>query len=132
MKNKSSKKKTSGIKPISEAHYGIVLEDIRSTVKLVLEGHVALDKKIDNFKEEFIEFKDEMYVFRDEMYRFKNDTEKSFKTIAQYLSIIDDEIKSIKKELDKKAYIREVVDLKSRIIAIENEVLSLRKLVLQR
>ncbi len=40
-------------------HLEVLLEDIRSKFDLALEGHAVLDKKIDDFRQEFVEFRQE-------------------------------------------------------------------------
>lgn len=132
MKKKQVKKQLNKKVSMTDNQFGVILEDISNKFDILAEGQKSISKELGEFKDEMYSFRDEMYSFREDMLRFKDDTEKSLKTIAQYLSIIDDEIKSIKKELNKKSDIKEFMDLKNRLGALESEVLSLRKLVLQR
>ncbi len=46
--------------PVSERHFGVILEDIDSKLDFIVEGRFALDKKMDNNHQEFGEFRDEM------------------------------------------------------------------------
>jgi|SRR3972149_11692327 len=114
---KNKIKKISG--PITENQFGVVLEKMNSNIELVLEGHVALDKKIDDFKEEMMEF--------------KHDTESNFKTVFKYLSNIDDELKSIKfdiadikKTLSQKADLERVARLEDRVAILERRLAATR------
>lgn len=114
LKTKNKKTKTK-LKPLSENQFGVILEDINSKVGLILEGHSALNQKIDDFKEEFVEF--------------KQDTESNFKTIFKYLSSIDDELKSIKSEvsdikktLSRKADLDRVALLEERVANLERQL----------
>lgn len=52
---KLDKKNTS----VAERRFGVILENIDSNVKQVLEGHVVLDKKINEFYGEFVDFRNE-------------------------------------------------------------------------
>ncbi len=45
--------------PAVEGRFGVILENIDSNVKQVLEGHAVLDKKIDDFRQEFDESREE-------------------------------------------------------------------------
>ena len=53
MKKKINKKEVS----VLERHFGVVLEDIDSKLDIVVEGHQALDKKIEDFKKRWIDVK---------------------------------------------------------------------------
>ena len=61
----------------SERYFGVVLESMDSNIKLLLEGHQALDKKIENNHSEFKEFRKEVnYKFDivfDELHLIRND-----------------------------------------------------------
>ncbi len=65
--------------------FGVVLEDINSKVSLVLEGHNALDKKIDIFKEEFVEFKEETNI--------------KFKIIGKSIGVMGEDISVLKQDV---------------------------------
>jgi chromosome segregation ATPase len=95
----SIKKKIKKDLPEKDRHFGVVLEDINSKMTLVLEGHLSLDKKIDNFKKEFVEFKGE--------------TNTKFETISKRLNKIDGRLDKIENRLDK---------IESRLDEIENRL----------
>ena len=72
------KKKINKKQPIlSERHFEVILEDIDSKLDLVIEGHRALDIKIDKNHEEFREFRKEVdYKFEltfDELRLIRNE-----------------------------------------------------------
>ena len=128
---KNKIKKISG--PITGNQFGVVLEKMNSNIELVLEGHVALDKKIDDFKEEMMEFKHDTENNFQTLFEFKRDTESNFKAVFKYLSSIDDELKSIKsdiadirKTLSQKADLERVARLEERVAMLERRLSAAR------
>lgn len=127
MKNIKNIKRITPNPSIPERKFGVLLEGMDKKINLVLEGHGALDKKIDGLKEEFVEFKGEMRVFRD-------DTVSNFKTVFDYLSRIDDELKAIKSEifdlknkLFSKAEVSRLESLEKRVKEMETKLASYKK-----
>jgi len=94
VKKKINKKQPSS----SECHFGVVLEDIDSKLDLVIEGHRALDIKIDKHHEEFREFRKEVD------YKF---------------GIVFDELHLIRNELKEKVSRDEFTFLEKRVAALE-------------
>ncbi len=86
---------------IVERQFGVVLEHMDKKIDIVLEGHAALDKKIDDFHDEFSGLRNEFSGLRNEFSGFRKDTESNFSTIFEYLSGIDTELKSIRGEIDE-------------------------------
>ena len=82
----------------SERHFGVVLEDIDSKLDLVLEGHQALDVKIDKNHQEFQEFRSEVN------YKFE---------------IVFDELHLIRNELKEKVSRDEFALLEKRVMTLE-------------
>ncbi|MCL5071661.1 MAG: hypothetical protein M1308_12325 [Actinobacteria bacterium] len=82
----------------SERHFGVVLEDIDSKLDLVVEGHKALDIKIDENHEEFREFRKEVN------YKFE---------------LVFDELHLIRNELKEKISRDEFTLLEKRVMALE-------------
>lgn len=123
-------------KALSRNHQTVVMEDISSNVKLILEQFSGVNRKIDNNHQEFLEFKDEMLEFkgefiefRKEMGNFRNETDANLKVALEYLQRIDDEIQSLKSELadlkpriKDKAALDKVLDLEKRLLKIEKLV----------
>ena len=109
MKKKEIKK--TKLKPRTKAEakenrLGVILERMEHKFDLLAEGFLGLDKKIVNNHKEFKDFRKEtndnfktLFKFRNEMIDFKNGTNSNFKTNFEYLSQIDNEIQSIKKEM---------------------------------
>ncbi|MBU6414640.1 hypothetical protein KGQ34_00115 [Patescibacteria group bacterium] len=82
----------------TKRHFGVILEHIDSKVKLVLEGHRGLDKKIDKYYEEFGGFR------REVNYNF---------------DIVLSELRLIRNELKEKVGRDEFAFLEKRVIALE-------------
>ena len=125
MNKKISSKKEKSTSVI-ERQFGVILEDINGKFDQVLEGHVALDKELKDFRHE-------MHGFQREMYAFRDDTASSLKTLHRYLSAIDEELKYILSELAdskiklaQKAEIDRVVSLEKRIDVLEGEIVFLK------
>lgn len=117
-------------------YFGVVLEEIRSEIKLTREGYAALDVKIDKNHRETREFMDITENNFKTVFKFMDATESNFKTIFQCLSNMDDELKEIKAEITeiketlyKKADIDRLKILETRIMNLENENMELRKIV---
>jgi len=93
------KKKINKKQPIlSERHFEVILEDIDSKLDLVIEGHRALDIKIDKNHEEFREFRKEVD------YKFE---------------LTFDELRLIRNELKEKVGRDEFILLEKRVMALE-------------
>ena len=116
-KSKIIKKKVASKK--TENQMMVLLEDIRDQVKIVAEGHVGLDKKIDSVHNEL----------KNEIQSFKHDTESNFKTVFQHFSNIEDELKTIKMEISelkitlfKKADLERLVVLEQKVAILERQL----------
>lgn len=134
---------TNNKKTLSRDHQTVVIEEINSNVKLILEQFSGVNRKIDGNHQEFLEFKDEMLDFKggfvkfrketDEnfhkLFGFKKEADANFKVTLEYLQRIDDEIQSLKSELvnikpqlkDKTA-LDKVLDMEKRLLKIEKLV----------
>ena len=84
--------------PVSERHFGVVLENIDSKLDLVVEGHRVLDKKIDKVDEKLEDFRNEVN------YKF---------------DVVFDELHLIRNELKEKVGRDEFVLLEKRVMALE-------------
>ena len=133
-------KKTKKIKnELTSNEFGVILEEMNSNIKLILEGHAGLDKKIDKNHKEFQEFREEVNFNFRELFKFRKETKDNFKIILKYLSKIDDEIQSIKSELSQikselknKADLTFLKTLEKRIKKLEINYTELHSLILQR
>lgn len=81
-----------------ERYLGVTLEHIDSKLDLVLDGHKALDKKIDDFKEEVGE---------------------KFKEVDYKFEVVLDELHVIRNELKEKVGRDEFVLLEKRVATLE-------------
>lgn len=152
MVKKSAKKINKQDSSLLERQFGVVLEDINSKFDLVLEGHAALDTKIDKIhvelkreigglkgevgglKGEVGGLKGEIGGLKGDFYAFRAETKENFKTVFDYLLRIDEELKDIKVEitdikviLENKADLRRLENLEKRIEKIEVELARQRK-----
>ena len=151
MKRKIKKriiKKSKRVKKNStQNHSGVLLEEMNSNLKLVLEGHAGLDKKIDGLRGEmnskFDGLRGEMNSkfdgLRGEMNLKFDKVDNNFKTVFEYLSKIDDELQfikleltQIKSDLKKKADLDYLKILEKRINKIEMDYIKLKTIVMKR
>jgi predicted nucleic acid-binding Zn-ribbon protein len=153
--------------PVTQRQFGVILEDINSKMDLVVEGHKMLDEKNDRAHHEFdkkidgldrrIDGLDRMIDGLDEkidsvhqglggkidrnyqeFLNFRKETNDNFKVIFEYLSRIDDELRSIKIEirelknsLSKKADLERLEVLERRVIDVEKENIQMRSILKQ-
>ena len=96
-KNKESKKKI----VVAGRDVGIVLESIDSKLDLVVEGHIALDVKIDKVDKKLEDFRSEVN------YKF---------------DVVFDELHLIRNELKEKVGRDEFSVLEKRVMALEKKV----------
>jgi GTP-binding protein EngB required for normal cell division len=122
IKRKINKKQVS----VSERHFEVVLEDIDSKLGLVLEGHKALDTKIDKNHGEFREFRKEVDYKFDVVFEKFNKIDTKFDEIDARFNEIDvqfndvkDELHVIRNELKEKVGRDEFVLLEKRVMALE-------------
>lgn len=108
-KNKKIKKAA-----IPNGRFGVVLESIDSKLDLVVEGHKALDGKIDKNQEKFIEFRQEVN------YKFDIAFEK-FVDIDGKLGSIESELHIIRNDLKEKVGRDEFTLLEKRVATLERK-----------
>ena len=144
---KNSKKAKNKLTP---NHSGVLLEEMNSNMKLILEHHTGLDKKIEGLDKKIDTKIDglqgEMNLkfdgLRGEMNSKFNEVNSNFKTVFEYLSKIDDElqdiqiiksdIKETKQELSNKSDLEYVKKLEQRMNKIEMDYIELRTIVKKR
>lgn len=88
------------IKPV-EHRFGVLLEHMDKKLDLVVEGHVVLDKKLDNFKE---------------------DVDGRFDEIDYKLEAMAGELHVVRNELKEKVGRDEFLLLEKRVMALEKKV----------
>jgi hypothetical protein len=103
MRSKENKKASN-----HRAH-GVLMEDLDAKLDLVLEGHLALDKKIDQHHEESVEFREEInfkfgIVFErfDEVDERFGRIEERFKGTEGKINGIEGMLREIRSELSNK------------------------------
>lgn len=140
--------KSKKIKKVTSVYFGVILENMNDKLSLVLDGHSALDKKIDghikdtseNFKkintkfdyfaeattENFKKVNDRLDKVDDKVDSFMEATTENFKSVFEYLVGIDDELKSIHMEikelkniLHKKADLERLERLEKKVAQLE-------------
>ena len=113
-------------RPLSERHFGVILEDIDSKLDLVVEGQGALDVKIDKVDEKLEDFKKEVnykfdIVFEkfDEVDQRFDEVDQKFDEVDQRFDEVTDELHVIRNELKEKVGRDEFVLLEKRVAALE-------------
>lgn len=99
-------------KAFTESEVGTLIEHFDSKLDLVVEGHAALDKKIDDFKVEVAE------KFKEVDYKFETVFER-FDGVDERFNHIDDELHVIRNELKEKVGRDEFQLLEKRVAALE-------------
>ena len=134
MAKKNSKQKEKLI--TGERQFGVILEDIDSKLDLVVEGHKALDEKIDKNHGEFQEFKKEVdykfgVVFEhfeqvdrrfEQVDRCFEQVDQRFEQVDQRLEGINDELRLIRNELKEKVGRDEFAVLEKKVSALEKRL----------
>ena len=121
----------------SERHFGVVLENIDSKLDLVVEGHQALDRKIDNKHTEFKEFEKVVnYKFEvliegvktldkkvdrhyGEFQEFRQEVDYKFEIVFDKFDDVTDELRIIRNELKEKVSRDEFILLEKRVLSLE-------------
>ena len=117
-------------KKIENRQFGVILEDIDSKIDFLVEGHQALDKKIDkvdsNLNSKIDSLKTEMdYKFETVFEKF-NEVDKrfekvdeQFKQVGAQFDEVKDELRVIRNELKEKVSRDEFVLLEKRVLKLE-------------
>jgi len=114
MVKKSAKPKLNKLIPriektFSESDVGVLLENISDNIKLVAEGHLDLDRKIENLGKELGGRIDSL----------EREMKSNFETVFDYLSAIDIELAEIKAKLENKADKKDLAALEQRVSKLE-------------
>ncbi len=107
-KKQSLRKRNKSNFLIEPRRFGVVLENIDSKLDLVVEGHKALDKKIDSNHHEFKEFKKEVNY--------------KFDVVFERFDDVTDELRLIRNELKEKVGRDEFLNLEKRVIKMEKSL----------
>ena len=114
---------------LSERRFGVLLEAIDKNVKLAIEGHTVLDKKIEDFRHEMRKEVSFLRLTQDLTHnqlkdlvvridRIEDKYDNNFEGIMKYLSRIEDEIQHFKKAVAGKADIGQIVILEKEIAEV--------------
>ncbi len=140
-KNLKLRKKTKDSSP-AEQQFGIFVEHMDKRFDQVLEGNVALDKKIDDSRHETrseirfinLNLSNASTNFKDLSVRVDRYQDETKKIMTDYFSAIDDELKQIGKELvaikgrlSEKADRDYVATVEKRVMTLEGEIMKLKK-----
>lgn len=132
--SKQAKAKKGEINNTPERHFGVVLENIDSKLDLVVEGHQALDKKIDSNHQEFQEFRKEVdYKFEVVFEKF-DEVDKRFEQVDRRFEQIDRRFEQIDRRFDEVAGEIRIVrhELKEKIGRDEFILLEKRVAILEK
>src|SRR3989338_2032249 len=104
-------------KKIENRQFGVILEDIDSKIDFLVEGHQALDKKIDkvdsNLNSKIDSFKTEMdYKFETVFEKF-NKVDKRFDEVDKRFEKVDEQFKQVGAQFD---------EVKDELRVIRNEL----------
>ena len=106
-----------------ERYNAILLEDIRDQIKLLAEGQIGI-------RNDVAELKADVSSLKSELAEFKEETRQSFKTVMDYLMRLEDEVVSLRKELegikDGSIPVGNIVSIDERLSVVENEVAELK------
>ena len=139
-------------KVFREGEVGVLLENINDNIKLVAEGHLDLERKIDNLSEELngridsleselggrIDSLESELGGRIDSLESKlggridsleQEMKSSFKTVFDYLSAIDIELSEIKARLENKADKKDLVVIEKRVTKLELELSECKKMI---
>jgi vacuolar-type H+-ATPase subunit I/STV1 len=128
-------------KVFREGEVGVLLENINDNIKLVAEGHLDLERKIDNLSEELngrIDSLESELGGRIDSLKSKlggridsleQEMKSSFKTVFDYLSAIDIELSEIKARLENKADKKDLVVIEKRVTKLELELSECKKMI---
>lgn len=110
MKNQDKKTK-SDFTP-AERRFGVLLENIDSKIDLVLEGHAALDHKIDRAAEDLDK----------KIEDFRAEVNVRFEEVNYKFDVVFDELHVIRNELKEKVGRDEFQLLEKRVTGLEKKI----------
>ncbi len=104
--------------PEKDRHFGVILEDINSKFSVLVEGHSALNAKIDKNHQEFREFREE--------------TNSKFKILGNSISEVKKDVKVLKEDVgvlkeDVKVLKKDVSVLKQDVVVLKQDVKVLKQ-----
>jgi len=131
-----AKLKNVGKYPGMSDYSGVLLEQISDNVKVIAEGHMILERKIDLLDEKVdsmgTELNGRIDGLESKMDGLELDMRDSFKTVIDYLSTIEKDVADIKAKLDDKFDKKDAVIMERRISKIELELENCKRLIAAR
>ena len=88
-------------RPLSERHFGVILEDIDSKLDLVVEGQGALDVKIDKVDEKLEDFKKEVNYKFDIVFEKFDEVDQKFDKVDQKFDEVDQKFDEVDQKFDE-------------------------------
>jgi len=88
-------------RPLSERHFGVILEDIDSKLDLVVEGQGALDVKIDKVDEKLEDFKKEVNYKFDIVFEKFDEVDQKFDEVDQKFDKVDQKFDEVDQRFDE-------------------------------
>jgi len=88
-------------RPLSERHFGVILEDIDSKLDLVVEGQGALDVKIDKVDEKLEDFKKEVNYKFDIVFEKFDEVDQKFDKVDQKFDEVDQKFDKVDQRFDE-------------------------------
>ena len=116
---KETENKNGALKVFRESEVGALIEHFDSKIDLVVEGHAALDKKIDKNHEEFKEFRQEVNYKFDVVFQKFDEVDQQFNKVDRRFDKVEDELHIIRDELKEKVGRDEFVLLEKRVAILE-------------
>src|SRR3989344_2454641 len=114
MKKDRVKNESASIKELDQQGLGVLLEHMDSKLDLVVEGHEALDKKIDNMAEnmsqKFFEVDQKFDIMKER-----------FDTVDEKFSVVFEELHLIRSDLKEKVSREEFIVLEKRVLMLERK-----------
>lgn len=95
-------------------HFGVVADGLRSDIRLVAEGHAALDRKMDGVRQDLQELRGDVrseirplaeghQALRQEVADFRKDVQGEFREVRSLIKLsyaeLDERVKSIERDL---------------------------------
>ncbi len=113
-----------------ERYNAILLEDIRDQIKLLAEGQIGIRNDVAELKADVSSLKSDVSSLKSELAEFKEEIRQNFKTVMDYLMRLEDEVVSLRKELegikDGSIPVGNIVSIDERLSVVENEVAELK------
>jgi len=121
MKKDRVKNESASIKELDQQGLGVLLEHMDSKLDLVVEGHEALDKKIDNLAEnmsqKFSEVDQKFEIVKE---RF-DAVDARFDAVDERFSSVFEELHLIRSDLKEKVSREEFIVLEKRVLMLERK-----------